>query len=74
MIQTPFGPIPNPRAGQPIQGGQPPAQATPFGTANPFGATAPFGANHPPADANPANQTITFLEIRLRRCSIQNQK
>lgn len=53
MIQTPFGPIPNPRANQPIPPGafqgQNPGQ-------NPFGAAAPFTANPfgstPPAVPN----------------------
>jgi hypothetical protein len=50
VIQTPFGPIPNPRANQPVQPnavpGQMPGQATPFGAVSPFGAQAPAGQNN----------------------------
>jgi hypothetical protein len=58
MIQTPFGPIPNPRAGQPVGGAQ---QATPFGTpapfgnVNPFGPAGAFGQQQPPATQNNSN-------------------
>jgi hypothetical protein len=64
MIQTPFGPIPNPRAGQPLAGAAPAQQqATPFGTpaqqqATPFGTPAqqqatPFGTVSPFNSPNP---------------------
>jgi hypothetical protein len=43
MIQTPFGPIPNPRANQPVQPGQVPGQ-NPFGNVAPFNPSNPFGA------------------------------
>ena len=49
VIQTPFGPIPNPRANQqaqpnaPLSGGG----ANPFGGINPFGGATPFGALPP---------------------------
>ena len=50
VIQTPFGPIPNPRANQPMPPnavpGQMPGQATPFGAVSPFGAPAPAGQNN----------------------------
>jgi hypothetical protein len=54
MIQTPFGPIPNPRAGQPLAGATPTPQATPFGTVNPFNSPNPFGAQPatPPQNNN----------------------
>jgi hypothetical protein len=52
MIQTPFGPIPNPRAGQPIPGAAPAQQATPFGTVSPFNSPNPFGAPQTPAQNN----------------------
>ena len=47
VIQTPFGPIPNPRANQPAQPNAPlnaPGGANPFGGTNPFGGAIPFGA------------------------------
>jgi hypothetical protein len=45
IIQTPFGPIPNPRANQPAVGGTMPGQ--PFGAQQPFGGNPPFGAVPP---------------------------
>jgi hypothetical protein len=51
MIQTPFGPIPNPRAnpgGQQPNGSTPlvvPGQQNPFGSPQPFGSPNPFGAS-----------------------------
>jgi hypothetical protein len=56
VIQTPFGPIPNPRAGQPIQNGLPtgqPTQPSPFGNAVPVTPATPFGTMpQPPAQPN----------------------
>jgi hypothetical protein len=55
VIQTPFGPIPNPRANQPVQPnmpGQAPGQANPFGAVAPFTGNNPFGAQQPPAGQN----------------------
>lgn len=54
VIQTPFGPIPNPRANQPVQPnmpGQVPGQANPFGAVAPFNSNNAFGAQ-PPAGQN----------------------
>jgi hypothetical protein len=53
MIQTPFGPIPNPRANQPIPQGAFPGQIpgqNPFGAAAPF--TNPFGSTPPAVPSN----------------------
>jgi len=57
MIQTPFGPIPNPRAGQALPGTAQTQQATPFGAVTPFNSPNPFGAQQPPATQN-NNNTI----------------
>jgi hypothetical protein len=66
VIQTPFGPIANPRANQPLPpNGAAPVQPVPFGSpapANPFGAnTNPNGQNQlfgnvPPIFTNPGSQ------------------
>ena len=55
MIQTPFGPIPNPRANQPVQPGQVPGQ-NPFGNVAPFNSNNPFGA--PQQQPNPNNNVF----------------
>jgi hypothetical protein len=56
VIQTPFGPIPNPRANQPMQ----PSVSLPGQQQNPFGQAAPppFGVNSPFGAANPTNPDI----------------
>ena len=50
VIQTPFGPIPNPRANQPVQPntmpGQVPGQPNPFGAVSPFNSQPPAGQNN----------------------------
>jgi hypothetical protein len=58
MIQTPFGPIPNPRAGQPVPGAAPAQQATPFGTVSPFNSPNPFGTPQAPAQNNNNNNNV----------------
>src|SRR5262245_59398112 len=58
MIQTPFGPIPNPRAGQPVPGAPQAQPATPFGTVTPFSSPNPFGATPPPAQNNNNNNVF----------------
>jgi hypothetical protein len=59
MIQTPFGPIPNPRAGQPLAGaGATAPQSTPFGTVNPFNSPNPFGAPATPTPNNNTNNNV----------------
>lgn len=59
MIQTPFGPIPNPRAGQPLGGATPTQQQpTPFGTVNPFNSPNPFGAQAAPTQNNNNNNNV----------------
>jgi hypothetical protein len=58
VIQTPFGPIPNPRAGQPIQNGLPgsqPTQVSPFGNAVPMNPATPFGTVAPPPGQTNSN-------------------
>jgi hypothetical protein len=56
VIQTPFGPIPNPRANQPNQ----PTVSLPGQQQNPFGQAAPppFGVNSPFGTPNPASPDI----------------
>ena len=52
VIQTPFGPIPNPRANQPLSpNGNAPVQQIPFGS--PGGVATPFGSNTNPNSQNP---------------------
>ena len=52
VIQTPFGPIPNPRANQPLSpNGNAPVQQSPFGS--PGGVATPFGSNTNPNSQNP---------------------
>jgi hypothetical protein len=58
MIQTPFGPIPNPRAGQPVPGAAPAQQATPFGTVSPFNSPNPFGGQPTPGQNNNNNNVF----------------
>jgi hypothetical protein len=74
VIQTPFGPIPNPRAGQPVPGGQAPAQATPFGTTTPFGASTPFGNAAPVGGQPPVNQNNNVFGNTSPPMFNQNQK
>ena len=63
IIQTPFGPMPNPRANQALQqrnGNVPPGVT---GQQNPFGATSPFGANGAPGAfgaTNPGTENNLF--------------
>jgi hypothetical protein len=71
MIQTPFGPIPNPRAGQPVGGAAPTQQATPFGAVNPFNSPNPFGAPPPPNQNNNNNNVFGNTSPPLFN---QNQK
>jgi hypothetical protein len=82
MIQTPFGPIPNPRAGQPLAGAAPPQQATPFGTpaqqATPFGTVSPFNSPNPfgaqPAPAQNNNNNNNVFGNTSPPLFNQNQK
>jgi hypothetical protein len=71
MIQTPFGPIPNPRAGQPVPGTTQTQQATPFGTVAPFNSPNPFGAPPPPTQNNNNNNVFGNTSPPLFN---QNQK
>jgi hypothetical protein len=81
MIQTPFGPIPNPRAnpgGQQPTGTAPmvvPGQQYPFGTPQPFGSPNPFGAS--PGMANPGlgapAPPLGGNNLGLSPSSLQNQ-
>ena len=70
MIQTPFGPIPNPRAGQPVPGATQTQPATPFGTMTPFNSPNPFGGQ-PPATQNNNNAVFGNTSPPLFN---QNQK
>ena len=66
VIQTPLGPIPNPRANQPAQPNAPlttPVQQNPFGSSLP----APFGVNSPFGTPNPGGTDI------FGNAPIQNQ-
>jgi hypothetical protein len=71
MIQTPFGPIPNPRAGQPLPGTTQTQPATPFGTVTPFSSANPFGAAPPPTQNNNNNNVFGNTSPPLFN---QNQK
>ena len=58
-IQTPFGPVPNPRANQPGQALTQPGQPTPFGTPAPIG-TNPYGTNTGSGAQMPGAQNSVF--------------
>jgi hypothetical protein len=66
MIQTPFGPIPNPRANQGVQSQANPANPSatpnpqqPFGSqGTPFGQSNPFGIGSPAAPSNLPNTVL----------------